>query len=203
MTSSPPLRPGVRHVAPWSYRALCVATPRDVSLRVVYGASCRPPLGRTRIRTRTGKCQHPLFPVFRAALFQLSSFDDTCRSVLETQGVSRAPFRPEASVGAETGSHQAAGLRRERPPLLAAWCGPEGSPISSPISRPAGGSLTSRMIPAGRLGASEGSDSRRHIDSGRCNRPETVKPKRLNPASASRTIRAASPSSFDANASRS
>jgi len=44
-------------------------------------------------------------------------------------------------------------IRDKRPRFPAAWCGPEGSPASGPQSGPPGGSLTSRMIPAGRLGA--------------------------------------------------
>jgi len=115
--------------------------------------------GRNRGRTRRKKGQRPPFFLFRSCHFSLpspSSFEDPSRIVLETQGVSRAPFSGMRPLGAAPRPHEAVWAGRERPRLLAAWCGPEGSPFFPAIFPGAGGSLTSNLVPAGRLG-----DSRR------------------------------------------
>ena len=113
--------------------------------------------GRNRGRTRRKKGQRPPFFLFRSCHFSLpspSSFEDPSRIVLETQGVSRAPFSGMRPLGAAPRPHEAVGTGRERPRLPAAWCGLEGSPFFPAIFPGAGGSLTSGLVPAGRLGGS-------------------------------------------------
>ena len=72
------------------------------------------PRGRTGIRSRTGKPQHPASPVSRPDLFQSSSFEDTLRKSLPCMAFSRWAFRFSAAAGPATRPLQAAGPLRER-----------------------------------------------------------------------------------------
>ena len=65
--------------------------------------------GRTGIRSRTGKPQHPAFPVSRPLLFQSSPFEDTPRMSLPYIVFLRELSRPSASAGLRIGPLQAAG----------------------------------------------------------------------------------------------
>ena len=107
---------------------------------------------RSRSLSQSGSLQDPQDPLFRPPRIHLSSFEGTARLVLETQGVSRAPSSGKRPSGAPTRPPGAVGSGRERPRLSAAWSGTKGSPAGGRGSTAAGGALSSRMIPPGRVG---------------------------------------------------
>ena len=107
---------------------------------------------RSRSLSQSGSLQDPQDPLFRPPRIHLSSFEDTARLVVETQGVSRAPSSGKRPSGAPTRPPGAVGSGRERPRLSAAWSGTKGSPAGGRGSTAAGGALSSRMIPPGRVG---------------------------------------------------